>query len=262
MSDTYIAGQLKRIADALEKMAAAAQPLSPDHRFPISEYRNFDWGSLGARVIKADPTGPGVVEWNGYTFVRRLAESAKMGKAIIFSRNAGMGEDGAEYHTLVKFSDSLKIEELPDHIVRVAGKPTPPPPPQAPTTATPPPTTPPLSSTPPVPTPSPLPQSGKGGMAKSESERERWIREAQQSQNWLMFSTAVDRLYGKGTNAVDMVMAWFQPPADGPEFGTLAPALYLGVSAYFEGRAKGMEHASAKAIGLDIYMTAVTKPKE
>lgn len=187
MSDTYIAGQLKRIADALEKMAAAAQPLSPDHRFPISEYRNFDWGSLGARVIKADPTGPGVVEWNGYTFVRRLAESAKMGKAIIFSRNAGMGEDGAEYHTLVKFSDSLKIEELPDHIVRVAGKPTPPPPPQAPTTVTPPPTTPPLSSTPPVPTTTPPPQSGQGG-------QEHWLKEAVAAANGFLLVTAMQKL--------------------------------------------------------------------
>lgn len=247
------ATQLKRIADALEKMSAAAQPLSPDHRFPISEYASFDWSIIGATPKKTDRTGVAVVEWNGYTFVRRLAQSAKMGKAIIFSRNAGMSDEGAEYHTLVKFSDSMTIEELPDNVVRIARKENSPPPPQATTTATPPPTTAPLSTTPPTPTTTTPPASGKGGPAKTQDERERWIEEAQQSQNWLMFSTAIDRLYGKGTNAVDMVMGWFNPPADGPEFEATAPALYVGVATYFNERAKGTEHAAAKESALEVY---------
>ena len=258
MSDDT-AKQLKRIADALEKMSAAAQPMSPDHRFPISEYASFDWSIVGATPKKTDRTGVTVVEWNGYTFVRRLAQSAKMGKAIIFSRNAGVSDDKAEYHTLVKFSDSMTIEELPDNVARIARKDNPPPPPQAHTTVTPPPTTTPLSSAPPVPTTTTPPASGKGGTAKTQDERERWIKEAQQSQNWLMFSTAIDRLYGKGTNAVDMVMGWFNPPPDGPEFGATSPSLYVGVATYFDGRARGMEHAAAKESALVAYQSCEQK---
>lgn len=138
-------------------------------------------------------------------------------------------------------------------VLRIVPQRNSPPPPQAHTTTTPPHTTPPLSTTPPIPTTTTPPPSGKGGPAKTQDERERWIKEAQRSQNWLMFSTAIDRLYGKGTNAVDMVMGWFNPPADGPEFEVTAPALYVGVATYFNERAKGTEHAAAKESALEVY---------
>jgi hypothetical protein len=112
--ERFVCG-VERLAAALEGIASAKAPESPDHRFPLSAYAGFDWGVIGAEPVVRDQSGPMVVRWNGFTFVRRFAESQKYGKAIMFSRNAGRSEDGNEYFTLVKFSDNMNLEALPNN---------------------------------------------------------------------------------------------------------------------------------------------------
>lgn len=114
---------VERLAAALETIASANAPESPDHRFPLKAYPNFDWSAIGAEPIARDKSGPLVVKWNGFTFVRRFADTPKYGKAIMFSRNAGRGEDGNEYHSLVKFSDNMALERLPDNFPQARPQP-------------------------------------------------------------------------------------------------------------------------------------------
>lgn len=120
--ERFVSG-VERIAAALETISSANAPESPDHRFPLKAYANFDWSTIGAEPIARDQSGPLVVKWNGFTFVRRFADTPKYGKAIMFSRNAGRGEDGNEYHSLVKFSDNMALERLPDNFPQARPQP-------------------------------------------------------------------------------------------------------------------------------------------
>ena len=262
--DTYVGEQLKRIAEALEKMAAAALPPSPDHRFPIGEFVTFDWSSIGAHIVKQDRSGAAVVGWNGYTFVRRMVDSTKTGKAILFSRNDGKDEGGAKYHTLVRFVGNLEIHELPDSIARIANSPSvsPPPPHRTPPAAaplTPPPTTPtpPVAErvTPPTPPPAAASFPGKGG----EDHMAYWTKEAQTSSTKLMFTTAIQKLFpDKTINNVEAVCRIYMPDVTtGGDFSEsqLAAANKSGRLAdaaigYLNARASGKEHGVAKFAGL------------
>lgn len=235
---------LLRIAAALEKLASASQPLSPDHRFPIGDFANFDWASIGARVIKSDRTGAGVVEWNGYTFVRRVSESNKMGKAILFSRNDGMDENGAKYHTLVRFTDSLTLDELPDSIVRVAG-----------------------SKLVVVPTPEEPPAKDPAYPAGKSTD---WEQEALHAEDELLFDTAIAKLFkeqfaGDSKKALStrrMVCAdEFKPQYAAAFLATIRT--YVNKRSEFdrEGLAQLDSHNKAKAAALNVYSREISKAK-
>lgn len=233
---------LLRIAAALEKLAAASLPQAPDHRFPIGDYGDFDWGKIGATVIRGDRTGPGVVEWNGYTFVRRVAESAKYGKAIIFSRNAGMDEDGAQYHVLVKFTDSLTVNELPDSISRVAGTPRPARGRVNGATAT-------------------VAAAAPADPSYPAHQETDWEQEAYHAADPLLFDTAVARLLPTFFDSSQKV-ATTRTFLFTDEYDiTLAPAMLKAIKAYTDKRTeldakrytKMDSHNNAKAVGVATY---------
>ncbi len=173
---------VERLAAALEGIASAKAPESPDHRFPLSAYAGFDWGVIGAEPVARDQSGPMVVRWNGFTFVRRFAESQKYGKAIMFSRNAGRSEDGNEYFTLVKFSDNMNLEPLPGNF-----------PQERPRTQRPNPA--PANATQAEAPTEPTPETQTHTQPLTASQRQHWQREARTSSEEFPFVTAVHRLY-------------------------------------------------------------------
>ena len=166
--DRFVNG-VERIAAALETISSANAPESPDHRFPLKAYPNFDWSAIGAEPIARDQSGPLVVKWNGFTFVRRFADTPKYGKAIMFSRNAGRSEDGNEYHSLVKFSDNMALDRLPDNFPQAR----------------------------PQPTPASSEQPEKVTLTRplTQEEKEHYTQEAMTAENEFLFLTAVQKLH-------------------------------------------------------------------
>jgi hypothetical protein len=113
MSDTkHIEALLANIAESLNKIALALNA-STEIRKSIGEYLDFDWASIGAKVLKSDADGPGVVEHSGKIYKRRAPDN-RFAAAIWFSRCTGKAEDGAnQYETLISFEQlSAEIEPI------------------------------------------------------------------------------------------------------------------------------------------------------
>lgn len=102
---------LERIATSLERMAPDAG--APNLQKPIDEFRGFDWGSIGAKVVQADQYGPAIVEWGGKQFTRRSPQN-KFGAAIWFSRSTG--DKDSEGRTIYERLISFKVLEGADPV--------------------------------------------------------------------------------------------------------------------------------------------------
>ncbi|MGF1490600.1 MAG: single-stranded DNA-binding protein [Prochloraceae cyanobacterium] len=69
----------------------------PDYQKNLADYQNFDWSSIGAKVIVKDSDGVSSVEWGGKIYKRRSPDN-KFTPAIWFSRH-----DGEQYQKLITF---------------------------------------------------------------------------------------------------------------------------------------------------------------
>ena len=100
---------------ALEKISAVLEQLTrldaPNYEYPLESFRNFDWSSIGAEVVRKDQYGAAIVSWNGKQFIRR-SPSNKFGVALWFSKCTGKDEDGSnKYERLITFKP-LKSKEV------------------------------------------------------------------------------------------------------------------------------------------------------
>lgn len=79
----------------------------------LTEYKTFNWESIGAIIIEADEHGPTVVEWNMHRYQRRSPEN-KYGADIWYSRAAGRDESGdINYIRLITFTgDRYQVDDL------------------------------------------------------------------------------------------------------------------------------------------------------
>jgi DdrB-like protein len=109
-----MAVSLQAIESHLRQIAVSSNP-APNYRRPLSNYRNFDWTSIDAIVLKEDGDGATDVEWSGQIFTRRSVEN-KFDAAIWFSRCIGKDADGNnKYVRLITF-------KAPSESVPIAGK--------------------------------------------------------------------------------------------------------------------------------------------
>ena len=107
---------LSRIAEALEQLAHASAPQAPNYKRPLDTFAKFDWTSINATVTARDEHGVSAVEWNDYTFTRRVGEG-KFGEAIWFSRPTGKDADGNNtYARLITFKNLAEAEPLPKKV--------------------------------------------------------------------------------------------------------------------------------------------------
>src|SRR5574337_764687 len=115
--------QLERIAMSLENLARAGAPAEPNYVKPLSEYRGFDWESIGASVVQQDADGPTHLEWGGALWTRR-SPANKFEPAIWYSRAAGKDEAGNNrYLRLITFRPVWDAEPLPEKTQSATGKP-------------------------------------------------------------------------------------------------------------------------------------------
>lgn len=100
------------IADSVAILAGERDPdEAPDIEMPMGAYRDFDWSSLGARILASDEDGATVVQYNGKTYRRRSPEN-QFDAAIWYSRCIGKDETGRnEYVRLVSFR-SMKEDSI------------------------------------------------------------------------------------------------------------------------------------------------------
>ncbi len=101
--------QTERIANALESQDSKP----PQWCKPIKEFKNFDWQTIGATVIKSDRYGAAVVEWKSREYVRRSPEN-KFATAIYFSRSIGKDPTTgkANYERLITFKELASAEPI------------------------------------------------------------------------------------------------------------------------------------------------------
>lgn len=98
---TQIAIAQDRIATALER--SIPQQPAPKIQRPLSEFRDFNWASIGAEVVKRDQYGAGVVLWDGKQYLRRSPEN-QFGASIWFARCVGKDAEGRnKYERLITF---------------------------------------------------------------------------------------------------------------------------------------------------------------
>ncbi|HEX5080663.1 MAG TPA: single-stranded DNA-binding protein, partial [Blastocatellia bacterium] len=89
-----IAESLQGVEAHLRQMAISSNP-APNYRRPLSEYQDFDWGTIGAIVLKEDNDGATEVEWNCQVFTRRSPEN-HFDSAVWYSRCVGKDSDGCD----------------------------------------------------------------------------------------------------------------------------------------------------------------------
>lgn len=96
---------------SLRQMVLVSSP-APNYQRQLNEYQNFDWGSIGAMILKQDEDGVSAVEWNGQVFVRRSPNN-KYDAAIWFSRCTGKDADGNNrYVRLISFKAVNEAEPI------------------------------------------------------------------------------------------------------------------------------------------------------
>lgn len=102
---------LDRIARGVETIAMS-NATAPSFNRPMSEYKDFDWSSIGATVTETDRDGVSVVEWGGYNWKRRNP-SNNFDNAIFYTRPIGKKEDGSnKYARLITFKEVGKVKSL------------------------------------------------------------------------------------------------------------------------------------------------------
>jgi hypothetical protein len=106
---------IRQLVGTVTQIRSAMQLTSPNYRYPLRDYRLFDWERIGAEVISHDDFGPTAVEWGGFRWLRRNANDKK-GTAVWFSRHTEGSGDNASYATLVKFTGDDEVERIPDAI--------------------------------------------------------------------------------------------------------------------------------------------------
>lgn len=91
--------------------------LPTDYQYDLSAFPNFDWDTIGARIVHSDRYGAAAVTWGGHTYIRRSPQN-KFGDAIWFSRCKGKGESGENvYVRLITFKrHNNKAEPLPERV--------------------------------------------------------------------------------------------------------------------------------------------------
>lgn len=119
-----MAAGVNRIADAME--AHQAQDADEDQTIvmPLSDYKAFDWATIGARVIYSDDDGVAAVQGaDGKIYSRR--NKADFGNDVWYARGAGKDKDGkAKYKALIRFVEvklgSIKL--LDRQVLAAVGK--------------------------------------------------------------------------------------------------------------------------------------------
>ena len=94
-----ILARLDRLVDNIEIN-------DPEIERSLSEYKNFDWKAIRARVIEIDSDGVALVEWRGKIYKRRSPDN-KFSPAIWYSP-----KEGDSYKKLITFKDFGSIEPL------------------------------------------------------------------------------------------------------------------------------------------------------
>jgi len=111
---------LSRIAIALETLAQANAP-APNFVKPIGAYHEFDFTTIGAKVVARDRLGVTAVEWGGYQWTRR-SPANKFDVAIWFSRPNGKDLEGeVKWLRLITFKKTSDAEEIPTKVASKAG---------------------------------------------------------------------------------------------------------------------------------------------
>ncbi|NJL01045.1 MAG: hypothetical protein HC838_17525 [Spirulinaceae cyanobacterium RM2_2_10] len=111
----YGYAQRQRMIELLETINAKLDlnAAAPNFERQLSDFGDFDWASIQARVIERDRYGPTLVEWRGRQYKRRSPDN-KFGAAIWFSRAIGKEGDRVKYERLITFrsSDSDEVEPI------------------------------------------------------------------------------------------------------------------------------------------------------
>lgn len=101
---------LLRIAAALEAQQAASE--EEVLTFPLSQYRGFDWSSIGAVILQQDADGVSVIRTSGGRVCKRRSND-KFGEDIWFSHGNGKDPDGTpKYRKVVEFKTVKAPEPL------------------------------------------------------------------------------------------------------------------------------------------------------
>lgn len=101
---------LLRIASALEAQQAASE--EEVLTFPLSQYRGFDWSSIGAVILQQDADGVSVIRTSGGRVCKRRSND-KFGEDIWFSHGNGKDPDGTpKYRKVVEFKTVKPPEPL------------------------------------------------------------------------------------------------------------------------------------------------------
>lgn len=231
--------KLDRIAAALEALAQSGAPQEPNWRYPLAAYAQFDWASIGARVVQRDDYGVSAVSWNGHMWTRRSG-AGKYGKAIWFSRPAGQDEDGTNYLRLVTFKDLSPAEALPES---VAGelKHAPQDEPVRAQTSRPEPET---------------ERQTKNGRVQLDKD---WELEAATSTEPLMFDTAVLKAWPWYRDVT--AVTTFRETLFGKWKAGKAPAYTAGMREYVQQRQAGRVHEKAKIEALNVYHTELERAR-
>ncbi len=96
----------QRIEQKLERLIKDRPIQELNYEKSISEFDNFDWSSIEAKIITQDSDGVSAVEWRGRIYKRRSPEN-KFAPAIWFSR-----KEGTDYHKLITFKTIEPAEPI------------------------------------------------------------------------------------------------------------------------------------------------------
>lgn len=104
---------LARILDQLETISSSHEIKAPQLCKPLKEFKNFDWQSIGAKILQSDRFGAAVVEWRSREYIRRSPEN-KFGTAIFFSRSIGIDQNTGKnsYERLITFKEIANAEPI------------------------------------------------------------------------------------------------------------------------------------------------------
>lgn len=99
---------LERIALGLEKSADTLMEKSgPRYMGTVNEFKDFDWGSIGATILRRDRDNlPDLVKWKDQIYTRRA--KTDQDSNVWFSRHLSEGQ----YDVLIRFIDPPKSKRL------------------------------------------------------------------------------------------------------------------------------------------------------
>jgi hypothetical protein len=101
---------LERIADLLEQQQPEAK--APNFTAKMQDFKNFDWGKIGATIEQSDQYGAAIVSFRGKQYQRRSPENAYT-PAIYFSRCVGLDAGGKKvYERLITFKRPAEVNPV------------------------------------------------------------------------------------------------------------------------------------------------------